>query len=139
VSAALLLVLAGALAYISWEHTAYLSDKNSFLEDFLDSDFLSFLGLVLTISVASMAQLNLTLTGFEKENDGLDLSDVKAEIRNTAACLIALFVLALILVLLKPIAAVTDFEQAVFNSLAVLLIGVYLAILTDVTLAVFSL
>ncbi|AYE86836.1 hypothetical protein [Sulfitobacter sp. D7] len=117
---------------------SFLSDDNKFLREFVDSDLLSFLGVVLTLSIGLLAQLFLSV---EKLTDRLGrdaISSIRSELRSTARTLLIIFAITMALVFIKPILPQVDVHLAILNGLVVFLVVFYLCILSDVILSVFD-
>lgn len=119
-------------------HPMIISDNNKFLENFVGHDFLSFLGLFLTIAIASLSQLHLSVGKMQDKLGKEGVDDIRDEIKSSAVYLIGCFVASLILVVTKPLIAETDTLQAFFNGAALLSIALYLLILIDITMAIFD-
>src|SRR5690606_5909899 len=97
VSAALVVVLAAAAPSV-------LSDeKNSFLKDFVNHEFLNVLGVILAITLASAGQIHLALNRIEERQQKIFLIKTRAGVRSAAYWLIGLFLLAVVLVVVKPL------------------------------------
>ena len=58
----------------------WISDDNAFLRDFVSEYFLSVLGVILAISVPSMAQIHLSLNRIEESRGIESFQEVRAEI-----------------------------------------------------------
>lgn len=133
-----LLALAGMLLSASICSPFYLSDRgNSFFKDFVNHELLSFLGLVVTITLASAANLHLELNKIEERTEE-KFSETRVALRRSASALISLFAIAFILVMLKPIFSFNDHIIAMINSFTILIIVFNLAVLGDLTMAVFK-
>ena len=126
------------LGLICWLYPNWLSDQNPTLKDFIDIDFSNFLGVILTITIASLSQLNLSLGKLSKIKDRSDIADLRGEIRNSAAYLVVFFALGFALAIIKPLIATTCLLQAIINSVAILIIIFFLLILVDITFAIFD-
>lgn len=112
--------------------------KNEFLIMFVGYDFLSFLGIVLSISIASLLQLSLSVS----KDSRLDRDATKFvidELRSTSIWMVGIFSSGLCLVFLRPFAAAFPHWLSLINGLAVFLIIFYLVMLLDTILATFDL
>jgi uncharacterized protein YqhQ len=117
-----------------------LSDENSFLRGFVSHELLSVLGVIVTITLASSAQLHLTLNQIEERHQTEHaFLATRSGIRGAAFALIILFVLAVVLVVAKPLLASADWSQTLFNGAALLILVWNILILVSLTEAVFGL
>lgn len=120
-----------------------MSDQNSFLKGFVNHEFLNVLGVILAITLASLAQLHLSINTLEERAGRAFLRGARDEIKSSARWLIGGFLVGLVLVWLKPLLGSPDALanariEAVFNSGALLLLGFYVLILIDITGSVFE-
>jgi hypothetical protein len=114
-----------------------LSDNHRFLKEFVGSDYLSFMGLILTITVASLSQLHFSINQFE-ERLGTKLPiAVRKEIFSNVRWLLSLFAFSFAIVLFKPMSADSAASQSIFNGAALITIILYFLILIDITQAIF--
>lgn len=115
-----------------------LSDENSFFEQFFDQDFISFLAVLLTISIGLLAQLFVSVGKLGDKLGAGIVSEIRNEMRNTVKWLLAVFFLSLFLVALKPTLSAIPLALEISNSILMLLLVYYLLILSDVVLSVFD-
>lgn len=134
-----LIVVAGVLAATVIARPAWISDNNTFLRNFVNHEYLNVLGVILAITLASLAQAHLSLNRMEEQRGYEFLDDTRKEIKDAAFWLIGLFVLAFILTMAKPLVCQTETASAIVNALAILILTFYILILADVTMAVFDL
>lgn len=114
----------------------YLTDEgNAFFKGFVTWELLSFLGVLVTITLASAANLHLELNKME-ERTGDGFGEARVAVRQCAYSLLVLFAVAFILVMIKPTLAGQHMNAAV-NSTAILIVVFNLAVLADLTMAVF--
>ncbi|RIA35441.1 hypothetical protein DFR49_4218 [Hephaestia caeni] len=131
-----LIALATVLIGASICQPYYLTDDgNSFFKGFVTWELLSFLGVVVTITLASAANLHLELNKLEEKTDER-FPEARNSIRLSAYSLLMLFLAAFVLVVVKPTIDGAHWN-AVLNSVAVLIVLFNLAILADLTMAVF--
>lgn len=130
--------MSGILIATSLNRPEWLSDDgNSFLKNFVTHELLSVLGVIVTITLASAANLHLEFN--RMENDlGESFLDARNSIKAYAVMLILLFAVALMLTIAKPVLADTNVYSAFFNSGAILIIVLNLMALADLTMAVFA-
>lgn len=116
-----------------------LSDRNSFLRGFVNEEFLGFMGVVVTITLASAANLYIELNRIEDQVDTSAFTKTKANVRHSAFALIGALVAALVLVVLKPLLLCGERSGALLNGAALTIIIVSILILIDLTQAAFHL
>lgn len=132
VSAATLIVL---IAAAPWT----LSDNNAFLREFVNQNLLAFIGVVVTISIATASNLYIELNKLEEREGAEVFPRSKRDIRdNVYALLWSLFV-AMAIVVVKPLAAGPGPRyEAFFNGAAVLLIIFQGLTMVDLVQAAFA-
>ena len=116
-----------------------ISDKNAFLAGFVNQEFLSFMGVVVTITLASAANLYIELNKLEEKVSGPVFRQTKQHVRDSAYALIGTLVAALVIVVLKPLVNCGATAQALCNGAALTIIIVSVMILIDLTQAAFAL
>lgn len=135
----ILIVSAVAMVVISTVEPAYLSDKNSFLKDFINQNILNILGVILAITLASAASIHLKFNDIEeKYNRPNALRKSRENLRHSAYCLIASFVAATLIVIIKPLSCESEILKAIINSSALWVLILHILILIDLTSLVFS-
>ncbi len=113
------------------------SDKNAFLKGFMNQELLSLLGVIVSITLGTTAMLNLELNKVT-EGTGEGFPEARTAIKRSAIGLIIGFCLALIIVVVKPLAAGSINAQAGFNLAGLAIIVFSLAVLVDIQLAAFG-
>lgn len=136
-SIAMLILLIAGMASASWFETCWLSDHNKFLANFVNQELLAVLGVIVTITLASAASLHLELNRLEDDH-GEGFEEARTATKAYAYLLIWLFLGAIALVIIKPIAAQTPLIEAGFNSAAIFIIVLNVMALMDLTGAVFQ-
>jgi hypothetical protein len=116
----------------------WLDDGNTFLKTFVGVEFLGALGVILAITLASLAQLHLSLNEREERRGVRFLDETHAEIRSSGRWLIGLYIGAVAVVVTKPLLGTAPRVEALMNALALAVLGFYILILFDITSAVFS-
>lgn len=132
-----LITLIIGIAVVSWYDPVWLSDRNTFLKEFMNHELLAVLGVIVTITLASAANLHLEFNRLE-DAFGEAFPEARSATKGYAYLLIALFVMALALVVLKPIIACSLHAQAVFNGAGIVIIALNILALLDLTIAVFE-
>ncbi len=135
-----MIVASAALLTISLAAPWALGDaRNTFLKNFVNHEMLSFLGVVVTITLASAASLHLELNKLEEAAGGRVFIMTRRRIHMSAYALIWALVLAVGLVTAKPLLGDSDVATSLANSLAVIIILFNVLVLADLTKATFSL
>lgn len=132
-----MIALAILLTLISYYNPYYLSDSNAFLKNFINHEFLSILGFIVALTLASAANLHLELNKIEDQT-GKTFKRTRAAIRNSARSLVLAFMAAGVLVIFKPLLIDEPMYSALANSIAIVIVFFNLAILHDLTETIFS-
>jgi hypothetical protein len=90
------------LLVINSQYPKVFSDQNKFFSDFLDSDLLSTVGFMASISLATATSIHFAMNDFEIR-EKMALTTTKASVRRSATSLIVTFVFALLIVVVKPL------------------------------------
>lgn len=98
---------------------------------------MAILGVIVTITLASAASLHLELNRLEDDH-GETFDEARRATKAYAYMLIWLFLFAIALVIVKPIAAHSPFLEAIFNIFAILIVVLNVMALMDLTGAVFQ-
>lgn len=117
-----------------------LSDQNLFLKGFINHELLAFLGVLVTITLASAAQLHLALNRIEEKAKKRAFTSTRQAVKKSAYWLLWALVLGLVLVVVKPIIIGAGYQraEALLNGFALLVILFSVLILSDLTSAAFS-
>ena len=138
VSILFLLAMTAGVAAISVFNPAWLSDcGNPSLKLFVEGQLLSVLGVIVTITLASAASLHLELNRLE-DDTGENFKEARKATKRYSFLLIALFGIAMALVVTKPLLALEPTLQAGFNGFAIIIIVLNGMALLDLTAAVFA-
>lgn len=97
----LTLVTLGVLITISVCRPSVLSDQSVFLKEFIGINLLSLLGVIVSITLASAANIYLELNRLEARFKKMNLSGTKNALKNSAIALVTLLALAIILIAVK--------------------------------------
>jgi hypothetical protein len=116
-----------------------LSDQNGFLKNFVTHKLLGFLGVVVTITLASVANLFVNLLRIEDERDRSPFPKTKRDLRDTSIWLLVTLGAALPLVWIKAMCPPWPRLEATFNAAALGLVIFSILLLIDGTLALFAL
>lgn len=121
------------LLAISFACPVWLSDHNKFLKEFVGSDMLSLLGVVVTITLASIANVHFELNKIEEANKKTGFRKSRAELKQSANWLIASLPMSLALVVVKPWVCGNEVYESLANSFALLIVLFDILMLIDVT------
>ena len=115
-----------------------LSDYNTFLKEFVGPNLLNVLGVILAITLASIANIHLELRLLEQQyrfKDGIN--SIRNEIRKASIGLISVFGLAFLLAVAKPIVSVNESTTAFMNGLGLLALFFNILVMTAIVRLVF--
>ena len=138
VSYCALLVVGAFLATVGVCKPGLLSDENKFLKALVDKDFLVIAGVILTITLASAAQVHLALNDIESRVGRAFLHRTRASVHSDAYWLIGLFLVATILLIMKPYFEGSEAAQAAFNAAALFILFFMILIMASLTKLVFA-
>jgi hypothetical protein len=116
-----------------------LSDKNDFLRGFVNHEFLGFMGVIVTITLASAGNLFLELVRFEKEAGEPIFVKSKRDVKHSAFTLIVMLLATLLVVTIKPLVIFSQTSEAFVNGAALSIILFSILVLWDLTIAAFKL
>jgi steroid 5-alpha reductase family enzyme len=122
-----------------------LSDRNLFLKGFVNHEMLALLGVIVTITLASAANLHLELNKLEERARKRIFSETRSRIKKSAYWLISMLLIALVVVVAKPLVIsntsppAQDSAASFFNSAALLVVLFSVLVLADLTQAAFRL
>ena len=116
-----------------------LSDANNFLLNFVNHEYVSFMGVLVTITLASTASIHIELNRYEEALGAAAFERSRANLRHSAFALIASLCAALLTVVIKPLGPASSYWQSGVNGFALLTIESSILIVADLTLAAFDL
>jgi hypothetical protein len=116
-----------------------ISDKNSFLVGFINHELVAFMGVLVTITLASAANIHIELNKYDEQLAKPSFERTRADLKHSSFALVAALIASIFIVLVKPLAATTEAAQAGFNGAALVVIAASIMIVIDLTLAAFSL
>lgn len=134
-----LVVVGGILIAMVIVRPEWISDNNTFLREFINHEYLNMLGVILAITIASLAQAHLSLNRLEEQRGYEFLGGTRHEIKSAAYWLLGLFAAGFVVVLAKPIVCSSETALAVANAIAIIILAFYVLILVDITTALFDL
>ncbi|MEJ0063962.1 MAG: hypothetical protein WDO70_12465 [Alphaproteobacteria bacterium] len=117
-----------------------LGDSNTFLKGFVNQEFIGLLGVVVTITLASAANLHLELNKLEEKVNKAIFRNTRTSVRLSAYTMIWTMFFGLVLVVIKPLICGGDNESvsALINGGALLIVLSNIIILADLTQAIFK-
>lgn len=127
-----LVILVVALAIMSVFRPNWIGDGNSFLKAFVGADLIATLGIVVSITLASIANIHLHLNRLAIEVDR-NFDRTTRSLRRSAVSLCYAFIAAIALSFFKPLINVGPVPSALANSLAILILYFSAQILLDIT------
>lgn len=117
----------------------YISDNNTFLKEFVNSNLLNVLGVTLAITLASIANVHFAFNRMEAHYKKLGyLNGSRAALRKATYWLIGIFVAACIVVITKPVAISSPTSEAIYNMAALVCLIWHVLILLSITRLIFS-
>ncbi|WP_095866602.1 hypothetical protein [Wolbachia endosymbiont of Drosophila subpulchrella] len=138
ISLCLLISISTSLLIISLCAPWVLSDKNTFLSGFINQELLAFLGITVTITLASGANLHLELNRMEEKINKSVFTKSRIAIHQSCYALIYLIASAFFLVLIKPLLPGGDIARSFANSFGIIIVAINIVILFDITAMIFS-
>lgn len=115
-----------------------LSDNNSFMKDFLSDKVLSFLGVIVTITLASIANLHLELNKIEQAAGRRGFPKARLRLKQSAAWMIAMLLATVALDVVKPLVRAGEVMTSILNGASLLIVIFNALILIDITQMVFQ-
>jgi len=100
---------------------------------------LAFIGFMVTISLASAANIHIELNRLEEKLNAKIFTETRKKLKASVRLMLFLLICSLTLVTVKPVLPSDYPSPAICNSLALLLCLAYAQVLYDLTMAAFSL
>ncbi|MDV4168227.1 hypothetical protein [Rhodovulum sp. FJ3] len=110
-----------------------VGDENAFLKGFVNHEFLNFMGVIVTITLASTANIHIELRKKEREAEEEFLDNTRRSVKQSAFSLIWALFLALVLVVVKPILPEAEVWQAIANTCSIAIILWGILVILDIT------
>lgn len=134
-----LIVFAAVAVCIVAAQPVWLSDANPFLRNFVNHEFLNLLGVILAITLASVVNVHFEFNKIEERYQRAGaLQTSRANLRKNTNFLIGLFLVAVLLVVVKPLVAAGDAGEALVNSGALFIVLWHVLILISLTRLAFA-
>jgi hypothetical protein len=137
IAVCVILVWIAVCVCIAAARPQWLSDSNEYLRSFMQHEFLEFMGVVVTITLASCANLFIELNKLEERLGGSHFPESKRHVRDSAFALIGALVASVALTILKPIVINGERSEVAVHGIAILIVIVSVMILIDLTVAAF--
>jgi uncharacterized protein YqhQ len=138
VALCMLVISAASVVWIAAGAPRWLDDHNDFLRGFVNHELLAILGVILAITLASAAQIHLKFNDMEEKANRAFLASSRHEVKSSAYWLILSFVVALFLVMVKPLFLEHHFAIAFVNGAAIWVLLFDIMILFDMTAGIFA-
>lgn len=117
-----------------------LSDQNDLLSNFISQGgFISFLGVVVTITLASAANLHLELNKMEEKVNKRVFTKTRLSIKKSAYWLIGMLLIAVLLSAIKSLVCNTEMVESFLNGACLLIVLFNVLVLIDLTQTAFAL
>ncbi|MEP9348802.1 hypothetical protein [Xanthobacter sp. KR7-225] len=104
----------------------------------MNHEFLNFMGVLVTITLASSANLFVSLHRLEANFGKDSLKETRKDVKDASFFLIYLLLISLVVVVAKPLMPATDFATCAVNSFAIGCILMAAFALFDITDAAFE-
>ena len=117
-----------------FSYPSTISDKNDFLKNFVNHEFLSLLGVMTTINLGSVANLQFSLNKLQSYF-GKDFPNTRKTLKRSAYSLLFIMLISFLVVIIKPNFLKYEYAQAIFNSLAIMFFLCSLSVTFDITKA----
>ena len=116
-----------------------LSDNNTMLANFISQGgFLSFLGVIVTITLASAANLHLELNKIEEKINKIIFTKTRASVKSSSFWLIGMLLIAILIFSIKSIFCKTEILQSFFNGFCLLIVFFNVLVLIDLKQTIFA-
>jgi hypothetical protein len=116
----------------------WVSDQNRFLHDFVGPEFLGILGVILAITLASIASIHLEFNKIEERYQRRGLSKSREGLTKSAYWLIGLFLAGVLLVTIKPLLSGGATAEGLANMGALVILLWHVLILIALVQLVFA-
>ena len=116
-----------------------LSDSNELLFNFIvHGGFISLLGVIVTITLASAANLHIELNKMEERVNKRIFNDTRTSIKKSAYWLIVMLLFAIVLISVKSLICATEILESFVNGACLLIVFFSVLILIDLTQTAFA-
>lgn len=119
-----LITMGGVILAVSAAKPAWLDDSNKFLVNFVNHEFLSLMGVIVSITLPSLGQLHLTLNEIEQKAGRKIFVKTRENIQRSASHLIVMFFIGLFIMVVKGNIQYTGDPDPIKNTLLAVINGV---------------
>lgn len=128
-----------AIVILTITMPSIISDENVFLKNFVNHEYIGFMGVLVTITLASAANIHIELNRYDEALGKSAFERSRADLRHSAMSLIVALCVALVTVLVKGSLPELPRWQAAVNGAAIITIAFSIVTVVDLTLAAFRL
>lgn len=129
----IVVVAVGVWLGLSFAAPWVLSDKNDFLEKFVGPELIAFMGVVVTISLASAANLHIQLNQMEESKGRRGFPNTRRSLRASSYSLIALLAASVALATSKAWIPNNEVSQSLLNGACLLAVLASILVLIQLT------
>lgn len=134
-----IIVVCGAVFLVTaLVRPSLISDDNEFLKELIGVNLLTILGVILSITLASVGQVHLSLNKIEEKYNKRAFPDTRAGMQKAAYWLISLFLICLIVTYAKSAVPSSPAWEAIMNGAALVILLWYLLILISIMQMIFA-
>lgn len=128
-----IVVFSGVVLCVSFAMPEILS-KNKFLMEFINHELLNIFAVIMTVTAASAANINLSFSSLEDKikKPGL-FNDARHEINSNVYWLIGIFCLAILVLIIRSAIPETNLGLSLINGFCLILLLTNILVLIDVT------
>lgn len=137
--ALILLISFICLILLSFYYTDALSDKNKFLSGFVNHELLGFMGVLVTITLATSTNLVINLYRLEVLTGKNSFKNTIKDLKDSSYLLIYSLIIVFSLVIAKPIFSNNEIIESILNASAVTCVLGAVLMLLDITRTAFVL
>jgi len=141
ISWCLIIAITIIVVILSFKAPWVLSDQNIFLKNFVNHEILNFLGVIVAITIGSIANLHLELNKLEEQIKKEVFTGTRSSLKRSIYCLIGTLVITIILAVIKPLIVKTSLDLMVssfVNGFALIVVFVNILTLIDILQATFK-
>lgn len=123
---------------ISYADPTYFGDANDFLNEFINHEFLNFMGVIVTITLASTANIHIELRKKEEKAGTEFLTETKDKVKKSAFSLIWVLALSVLVVVAKPLLPDSSQTISIVNGIGLILVLWGILVIYDITKLAFK-
>jgi len=138
VSICVVVVYIGAWLVLSIDQPWVLGTNNTLLNSFVDGQFLGFMGVVVTITLASAANIHIELNKIETSVGTRIFIKTRQKVKLSAFSLIWALTASIVILVCKPFMSASAVGASLANGAALLVVLICILILVDLTKLAFN-